>query len=351
MTNGEQDITSQCQFVDNSRAKQIYNKFDKICDDTSDSLKDFTEILNESEYCSSVTYNLENIKSKLKEILKENEKDTNVISFYGSIENVKKQCMCLKQWFYNEIIEEVKEQKNGYKLLKKCSINDKINRVTANVCKFRNLNFMEILKMKSIFDFYLFYYRNINDLTIEKKLNQYPKYFKKGFYEHCNSILKCLNNTIQSEYCDEFKEYHNYYNAFKVFLEGLIFYGKEGDGSDCDNGCVLGESLLKGKYLLELKEEIKRTKSKHSSTNYSTIAITVIFLVIGIVIGVFLISYYFFGITPPELWLRIRKLINKEAHANLDDETESNSLVTSEYLENNSKRKGYSISYKSAIYS
>ncbi|SBT73286.1 hypothetical protein, conserved [Plasmodium ovale] len=261
--------------------------------------------------------------------LQKYERELNKIFSDGNVEDVKKQCICLKQAFYDKVIK-VKEHTEDHELFKTCNneIKDTFNDLPSNLCTFRYLNFREMEKMKMIFDFYLFYYRNINNFTIEQKPSQYPKYFKKGFYEHCNSILQCLNNTTQSEYCKEFKEYHKKYNAFEVFLESLILYGENANGSDCDNGCVLGESLLKGKYLLELKEEIKRIKSKHSSTNYSTTVTT---------------------ITPRELWLRIRKL-NKETHAIVDDETENNSLFTSENQENTFKNKRYTISYKSLKY-
>ncbi|SBT51652.1 PIR Superfamily Protein [Plasmodium ovale wallikeri] len=330
----------------------IYDEFHKMCSINSDREKCFAGTHAKSVDCSDVPNKLKASKSKLNETLQEYERELNNIFSDGNVEDVKKQCICLKQSFYDKVIK-VKENTGDHELFKTCNnqIKDTFNDVPSNLCTFRYLNIREMKKMKMIFDFYLFYYRNINDFTIEQKLNKYPKYFKKGFYEHCNSILQCLNNTTKSEYCKEFKEYHKKYNAFEVFLESLILYGEKTNGSDCDNGCVLGESLLTGKYLLELKQEIERIRSRYRPTNYSTTVITVVFLIIGTIIGAFLISYYFFGITPNELWLRTLKIINKEAHANLDDETESNSLVTSEYLENNSKRKGYSISYKSANYS
>ncbi|SBS91559.1 PIR Superfamily Protein [Plasmodium ovale curtisi] len=109
--------------------------------------------------------------------------------------------------------------------------------------------------------------------------------------------------------------------------------------------------LFNGHYLLKLREEIQKIRSGYRSTNSQTTAITVVSLVIGTVVGVFLISYYFFGITPNVIWSRIRKQKNKETHASVDDETECSSLFTSENLENNSKRKGYSILYKSTKYS
>ncbi|SBT73331.1 hypothetical protein, conserved [Plasmodium ovale] len=329
----DEDITSlKCEFVDDSRVKTIDEEFPEKCEDNSDRQKCFTETQDASEYCRSVTHVLQKLKEKIIEILQGKEGDSNAFFFNGNIENVKKQCTCLKQWFYNEVIKDAKEKTNGYKLLKKCNSNiyDKINTVTANFCTFQNLNFREILRMKTIFDFYLFYYAHIKDLTVGQKLNQYTKYFKEGLYEHCNSIIECLNNTTNSKYCKEFKEYHNNYNAFMVFLKSLISYPEKIDGSDSTYGCVLSQRLFNGQYLLKLREEIQRIRSRYSSTDSQTTAIT---------------------ITPNELWLRIKKLKNKETHVIVDDETESNSLFTSEYLENNSKRKGYSISYKSAIYS
>ncbi|SBT54779.1 PIR Superfamily Protein [Plasmodium ovale wallikeri] len=314
MTDGEEDITSlECKYFDDSKVKKIHEEFSKICDVNSGSQKCLAETQDDREYCSIVANNL---------------KDLN-------------------------IIKDVKKQTDVYKRVKKCNsdIKDKTNDVSANICIFRNLNITEIERMKKIFDFYLFYYKKIKDFTVEEKSEKYQKHFKEGFYEHCNGIIDCLNERSNSEYCDEFKEYHYYNNAFRVFLESLILYGKEADGSDCNNGCVLAESLLKGQYLIELKGEIKRIKSKYSSTNYSNTVITVIFSVIGTVMGVFLISYYFFGITPREFWVRIRKLKNKEAHINVDDETEDKSLFISENQENGSKNKGYSISYKSVKYS
>ncbi|SBS89838.1 PIR Superfamily Protein [Plasmodium ovale curtisi] len=354
MTDGEEDITSlECKYFDDSKVKKIHEEFSKICDVNSGSQKCLAETQDDREYCSIVANNLKDLNSKLNEILKTNQSEPNGIFSHAHIEVAKKECVCLKQSFYNKVIKDVKKQTDVYKRVKKCNsdIKDKTNDVSANICIFRNLNITELERMKKIFDFYLFYYKKIKDFTVEEKSEKYQKHFKEGFYEHCNGIIDCLNERSNSEYCDEFKEYHYYNNAFRVFLESLILYGKEADGSDCNNGCVLAESLLKGQYLIELKGEIKRIKSKYSSTNYSNTVITVIFSVIGTVMGVFLISYYFFGITPREFWVRIRKLKNKEAHINVDDETEDKSLFISENQENGSKNKGYSISYKSVKYS
>ncbi|SBT55817.1 PIR Superfamily Protein [Plasmodium ovale wallikeri] len=324
-----------CPFFDISGVQTIYEEFLKICESNSNSQniqKCITDAEDDSNYCSTVADKVKELKNKFNQMLQTYHRETYGIYSERDVKDVKNKCLCLKHSFYNEIIKDDNKLTNVYKLLKICNseIKNKMNDIPSNLCTFRTLNFRGIKKMKTIFDFYLFYYRNIKDIPVDRKLKTHSSYLKKGFYEHCNGIIECLTEKSNSEYCDEFKEYHHYYNAFKVFLEGLIFYGKEADGSDCDNGCVLAESLLKGNYLLELKEEIKRIKSKYSSTNYSTTVTT---------------------ITPRELWIRTLKLINKEAHANLDDETESNSLVTSEYLENNSKRKGYSISYKSTKYS
>ncbi|SBS92137.1 PIR Superfamily Protein [Plasmodium ovale curtisi] len=333
MNNCEEDITySKCHFFDDSKVESIQEEFRKICKDNSGSQKCFTETQDYSEYCNCVSEQLNKLQTKLKEMLQIYQGESSNIMSNENTEDVKKQCLCLKNSFYNNVIKVVKEETNVYELFKRCNFDiiDKKNGVPSTLCTFRNLNIRGMERIKSIYDFYLFYYSNIKDLTVDQKLDKPPNGYKKGFYEHCNGIIHCLNEKSNSEYCDEFKEYHNYYNAFKVFLEGLIFYGKEADGSDCNNGCVLAESLLKGQYLLELRKEIKRIKSKYRSTNYSTTAIT---------------------ITPREFWVRIRKLKNKEAHINVDDETEDKSLFTSENQENDSKNKGYSISYKSVKYS
>ncbi|SBT56568.1 PIR Superfamily Protein [Plasmodium ovale wallikeri] len=299
MTNGAEDITSlECQVFDNSKAKKIYDKFPEICEDDSDILKHFTETKGDSEYCSSVANKLNELKIKLIEILKGRKEESKVIFFDGDVVDVKRHCICLKQWFYNEIIKDVKNETNRYKFLKTCNndIKDKINRITSNICTFRNLNFREILRMKTIIDFYLFYYKRIKDYTPYEKTHTHAKYFRTGFYDHCNGIIECLNSTSSGEYCEEFKEYHNNYNAFKIYLESLTSYKEKVDGSDCTNGCVLGESLFKGNYLLELKKEIEEIRSRYRPTNYSTTVITVVFLIIGTIIGAFLISYYFFGV-------------------------------------------------------
>ncbi|SBT83592.1 PIR protein [Plasmodium ovale] len=344
MNNCEEDITShevlKCPFFDNSGVQTIYEEFLKICEYNSDSQKCITYGQDDSNDCNTVADKVKELKSKFNQMLQTYHTENYGIFSKRDVKDVKNQCLCLKHSFYNEIIKDVNKSTNVYKLLKICNseIKNKMNDIPSNLCTFRTLNFRGIQKMKTIFDFYLFYYRYIKDIKVDRKLNPHSNYFRKGFYEHCNGIIECLNEKSNSEYCDEFKEYHNYYNAFKVFLEGLIFYGNEADGSDCDNGCVLAESLLKGQYLLELRKEIRRIKSKYRSTNYSTTAITVIFLVIG-------------TITPSELLSRIRKLKNKEAHTNVYDETEGKSLFTSENQENGSKNKGCSISYKSVKYS
>lgn len=213
-------------------------------------------------------------------------------------EEIEKQCICLKQSFYNKVINDVKKSTNISKRFKTCNrdILDKTNGVPLNLCTFRNLNILEMVRMKKIFDFYLYYYRNIMDSTDDQKSNEHREYYIKGFYEHCNSIIECLNDKSNSEYCDEFKEYHNKYNSFKVFLESLISYANNLDGIQFPEECILSERLLNGRYLFELREEIERIRSRYLPTNYSTTAITVVFLFIGTVIGVFLILYYFFGV-------------------------------------------------------
>ncbi|SBT01920.1 PIR Superfamily Protein [Plasmodium ovale curtisi] len=354
MTNGEKAIISlECPFFDDSKVKTFYAEFLKICEDNSGIQKCLTETQYDSNDCTRVSNKLKELKSKFIEMLKSYRGALNVISSDRNVDNVNVQCICLKQLFYKQVLKEDNKSKNVYEVFRMCNreIKDIINDDPSNICTFRYLNFRGIERMKKIFDFYLFYYIKIKDFIGDEKYEQYLKHFKEGFYEHCNSIIECLNNMTNSEYFEEFKEYHYNYNALKVFFESLISYGKEAHGSDCDNGCVLAESLLKGQYLIELKEEIQKIRSGYRSTNSQTTAITVVSSVIGTVVGVFLISYYFFGITPSVIWSRIRKKKNKETHANVDDETESNSLFTSENLENNYKRKGYSISYKSTKYS
>ncbi|SBS92383.1 PIR Superfamily Protein [Plasmodium ovale curtisi] len=333
MTDDEEDITPlKCHFVDVSNIKTIREVSPKICDVNSDRQKCFTQIHDDSEYCSSVSDKLKILKKKLMEILKGSEQSSNGIFSDGNFEDMKKQCICLKQWFYNTVIDAVHKQTDVYKSLKTCNSDIKsiINHVPTNFCTFRNLHFREIEKIKKIFDFYLFYYTKIRDFTTEQKTEEQQEHIKEGFYEHCNGIIECLNSISSGEYCEEFKEYHNKYNALKIYFESLISYKEKVDGSDCTNGCVLSKKLLKGQYLLMLIEEIERIRSRYRPTNYSSTVIT---------------------ITPRKFWIHIRKLKNKEIHTNVDDESESKSLVTSENLENNSNRKGYSISYKSTKYS
>ncbi|SBT84137.1 PIR protein [Plasmodium ovale] len=344
MPNCNEDISSseilKCNFFNDSKFESIHEEISKICDDNFDNQKSCTEPQDNLECCSIVADKMKELKRKFNDILQSYQVEKNYISSYRNVEDVKKQCLCLKNSFYNKVINVVKKKTNFYELLKRynCDIMDKTNDFPSTLCIFRNLNIREMERIKTIYDFYLYYYSNIKDLTVGQKLDKPPNGFKKGFYEHCNSIIECLHDTSKSEYCEEFKEYNNKYNAFRIFLKSLISYPEKIDGSDCDNGCVLAESLLKGQYLLELKEEIKKIRSGYRSTNSQTTAITVVSLVIG-------------TINPSELWSRIRKQKNKETHASLDDETESSSLFTSENIENNSKRKGYSISYKSVKYS
>ncbi|SBT72066.1 PIR protein [Plasmodium ovale] len=341
MSNGAEDITSlECSFFDDSKVEKINEQFPKICEVNPGSTKCFTAPQDDIVICNIVDDKLNKLNRKLNEMLQSYQGESNVFFSNGTIGDVKKQCICLKQWCYNKIIKDLKEQTDVYNIFKTCNteIKDKINDVPTNICKFRNLNIKQMERMKMIFDFYLFYFRNIKDSTVDQKLNKYTKYFRKGFYELCNSIIECLNNESNSEYCNEFKEYHKKYNAFEVFLESLISYKDEVDGSEYSEECILSEKLLNGHYLLQLRDEIERIMSRYRPSNFQTTAITVVFLVIG-------------TITPNELWLRTLKLINKEAHANIDDETESNSLFTSENQENTFKNKGYTISYKSANYS
>ncbi|SBT01070.1 PIR Superfamily Protein [Plasmodium ovale curtisi] len=344
MTDDEEDITSlKCHFVDVSNVKTIREESPKICEVNPDNQKCFTQTHDDSEYCSSVSGKLSVFKQKLIKILKGDEADLNDIFSEGNIEDTDKMCICLKQWFYKKVINVVEKQTLVHKTFNTCNgdIKNKINVVSSHLCTFRNLNFQEMKNIKLIYDFYLFYYTKIRDFTTAQKTEEQQELFKEGFYEHCNGIIECLNSTSSGEYCEEFKEYHNKYNALKIFLESLISYKDRVHGSDCTNGCVLSMSLLNGQYRLKLIEEIETIRSRYRSTNFSTIATTVVFLVIGIVMG----------ITPRKFWIHIRKLKNKEVHTNVDDESESNSLVTSENLESSSKRKGYSISYKSVKYS
>ncbi|SBT73195.1 hypothetical protein POWCR01_000090600 [Plasmodium ovale] len=328
MTNCDEDINSsdipKCNFFDDSKVTKFFEEFSKICDDNSVNQKCCTEAQDNSECCSSVVYKIKDLKSKFKQMLQEYMGESNGIFSDRNFEKVKMQCICLKQSFYNNVIGDVNKLAKVYKHLNTCNIDliDNTNDVPTSLCTFRNLNIKEIERIKNIYNFYIFYYSNIKDLTAEQKLIQPPKYFKKGFYEHCYSIIECLHDTSKSEYCEEFKEYNNKYNAFKVFLKSLKSHPEKIDGSDCSYGCVLSQRLFNGHYLLKLREEIQKIRYGYPSTNSQTTAIT---------------------ITPNELWLRTLKLINKEAHANLDDETESNSLFTSENQENTFKNKGYTI--------
>ncbi|SBT73987.1 PIR protein [Plasmodium ovale] len=340
MTNCEEDITSECQFFDDSKVKSIHEEFRNICDNNSDNQRCCTEPQDNLECCSIVADKMKKLKSKFNQILQSYQVETNAISSYRNAEDIKIQCICLKKSFYDKVLGDKDKLTNVYKFLNTCKreIRNKINGVSPSSCTFRNLNIEETERIKKIYGFYLFYYRNIKDLAVDKKLNDKPKGFRKGFYELCSSIIECLHDTSKSEYCEEFKEFNNKYNAFRVFLKSLISYPEKIDGSDCKYGCVLSQRLLNGQYHSDLREEIKRIRSRYHPTNFQTIAITVVFLIIG-------------TITPREFWVRIRKLKNEETHAIVEDETENNSLFTSESLEHSSKRKGYSISYKSAKYS
>ncbi|SBS95612.1 PIR Superfamily Protein [Plasmodium ovale curtisi] len=298
MTICEKDISSsECLFIDDSKVKEFYDEFIKICDDNSIGQKCCTETQDNSECCSSVVDNMNKLKHRINHILQTHQVESNGISSYRNVEDLKILCICLKRSFYNKVIGDKNKSMNVYKILNTCNrkIRDKINDFPSSLCTFRNLNIEEMERIKNIYDFYLFYYRNIKDLAVDQKLNKKPE--------------------------------------------------------DCSYGCVLSQRLFNGHYLLKLREEIQKIRSGYRSTNSQTTAITVVSLVIGTVVGVFLISYYFFGITPSVICLRIRKKMNKETHAKIDNETESNSLFTSENLENNSKSKGYSILYKSTKYS
>ncbi|SBT83597.1 PIR protein [Plasmodium ovale] len=331
----------ECEYFDELSVTKIYEEFREVCEVKSNNQKCFTETLDDPHYCSSVADKLNELKSKLNGKLQTYQGAYNGTFSDENVEDIKKQCICLKQSFYSKVIKDVKNPTNVYKSVKTCNsvIQNKTIDVPSNLCTFRNLNFRDIKRIKRIYDFYLFYYRNIKDLAVDQKLNKKPEGFRKGFYELCSSIIECLNNTSNSEYCEEFREYNNKYNAFEVFLKSLKSHPEKIDGSDCSYGCVLSQRLFSGHYLLKLREEIQKIRSGYRSTNSQTTAITIVSLVIGTVI------------TPSVICLRIRKKMNKETHAKVDNETESNSLFTSENLENNSKSKGYSILYKSTKYS
>ncbi|EDL47205.1 variable surface protein Vir21, putative [Plasmodium vivax] len=180
-----------------------HHHFDKICDNTADSLY----------FCDSFNGD-KSLDSPLQEFYRKLDRNLKLIPklLAQPAEDISvdkhKLCFYLKYWFYDQVI--AKEIKNA-QITQLLSIWERNKREKSFECEHDVKSLPIIKKLKEYYDYYLFFeaYNNTDNMNKEICNKKYCKYLEDARYSYLLFTTKCFskNDNSVKEYCNEFIEY------------------------------------------------------------------------------------------------------------------------------------------------
>ncbi|KNA02227.1 hypothetical protein PVNG_04458 [Plasmodium vivax North Korean] len=287
---------------ESSKFYRIYKVFDKPCNNSfhDRNVSCCPDSTNLGKISSKVTKILKDVYSNLYRIYASTQYTNN--DYFDDVKN-KDYILCytsLKYWLYDKIIinelnvTEINEIFTGWENY----IKDNISNKPTNPCLFNELTLDEIKRLKNIYALYtVLYDNNANFETCKGNKCKYLEYVGKGLDEMISSINSCSNNSNDTNYCIEFKEFVNLCKEENEDAGISIYFENTKSKAEAAKKHLLSvQSYENEPHYIYIKNDNLLNYVKTSdflSNKTTTIAAT---SVVGSAIGLSSIFYYFYKV-------------------------------------------------------
>ncbi|SBT82965.1 PIR protein [Plasmodium ovale] len=202
---------------------QFYQELDKLYEKGKKSDMCKTHLFSDIDDPDVITF-LIKVSGILKSLLNKE------ISVNNTDKLEDKQCIYLKYWIYDKLIDLDFDRYNvnmSFQFLKKYKKGCITFTSSREPCNFYKLTLKDIYDIKNLYDYSELLF-NV-DMKMYDKISEdskYLNYFKKGLDLYKRSKMRCPTDT-QNEYCYEFNEYERIHNKYKKELPFLSCQEKE----------------------------------------------------------------------------------------------------------------------------
>ncbi|SBT84457.1 PIR protein [Plasmodium ovale] len=280
-----------------------------------------------------------------KVIVKINGLNNNV---FNEIDDDKMYCFCLKYWLYDHLDKNtlpLGQNIDDYFQKWQNGIKEKIQTSAPNPCVFRELNWEQREKLKSIYAFILLYYKNINLIPEKGKVDcKYMNFFGKGLKAYYDSLSECsLEN--EDNYCKEFREFKETYGLDKIYWEISKVNEKYIYDGNSSAQCALQTKSRNNLLYLTYWYDDKKLHLSNEPIDFQKSAIISASSAIGTTVGIPAFLLYLYKYTSLGSIFRTRIQKNNIMLNNMDRENHDNTFPTYEYENTDVENADYNISY------
>ncbi|SBS93154.1 PIR Superfamily Protein [Plasmodium ovale curtisi] len=216
-------LADKFDFIKGSYFYQFYQELDKLYEKGKKSDMCKTHLFSDIDDPYVITF-LIKVSGILKSLLNKE------ISVNNTDKLEDKQCIYLKYWIYDKLIDLDFDRYNvnmSFQFLKKYKKGCITFTSSREPCIFYKLCLKDIYDIKNLYDYSELLF-NV-DMKMYDKISEdskYLDYFKKGLDLYKRSKMRCPTDT-QNEYCYEFNEYERIHNKYKKELPFLSCQEKE----------------------------------------------------------------------------------------------------------------------------
>ncbi|SBS92884.1 PIR Superfamily Protein [Plasmodium ovale curtisi] len=293
-----------------------------------------------------ILFNLCNILYKI--IVKINEINNDI--FNGIHKNDKMYCFCLKYWLYDHLDETnmPKGKINIDETFQKWqnAIKEKINKELSDPCIFRELNWENREKLKSIYAFILLYYKNINFIHEKGMVNcKYLNFFGKGLKAYYDSLRECSTERKEDNYCKEFNEFQEIYKLDKLYWKNSTLNTEYNYSAESNDNCPLVIESLQSPLIISYKDKKNILYLSNEPNDFQKSTIISTSSAIGTTVGISAFLLYLYKYTSLGSLFGTQMQKNNINFDNMAEETNDFTIPTSKLEHTHFENTNYKISY------
>ncbi|SBS80898.1 PIR Superfamily Protein [Plasmodium ovale curtisi] len=343
------ELKEQYPFLENINFGKIYKEFNderSYDDNAKEKCQQIKDKLTFSFGEDEIAYKFCNIIYKIIVTIKNIQSD----HFEGIREDDKSYCIYLKYWLYDQVesigaihvpIDKAFETVQN-------DIRTEIQNVVSNPCTFNAMKWSQYYKLKSLYAFILFYYKNINDIYTKKDVPyEYLNFLGEGLKAYHESIYDCSSEQKDEIYCNEFNELKEIFKLDKLYSEKLTHNTEYNYSAESNDNCPLVIESLKNPILISYKEKNNIFYLSNQPIDFQKSTILTTSSAIGTTVGISAFLLYLYKHTSLGSLFRHRIKKSNIIFDNINTEAHNFTLPTSEIENAHFENSDYNISYYS----
>ncbi|SBS95130.1 PIR protein [Plasmodium ovale] len=322
------------EFNDESKYDQDFNKKCQTIKDGLSIPEIYYEILG--KFCSilhRIIVKINNIQNELLE---------------GITNNDRMHCIYLKYWLHDQLGSSGAKGMSVHKEFQtfQNNIKDQIGNNLSNPCTFRELNWNQSNKLKSIYAFILFYYSHIKDIHKKQDVPcKYLNFFGKGLKAYYDSANECSSEQKDEVYCQEFKEFQEIYKLDKLYWKNSTLNTEYNYSAESNDNCPLAIESLQNPLIISYRDKNHILYLSNEPIDFPKSTIISISSAIGTTVGISAFLLYLYKYTSLGSIFRTRMQKNNITFDNLTEEAHDFTITTSKLEHTNFENTNYKIPY------